>query len=155
LTPGPYSVVWRTAASDGHPTNGNFSFRVAGTPAAAQAPKPSVTVTPVSPSKPSSSPTQTPTPPAIRWAELLALLLLIGATVFRLAVLHEAALPDDTALDVAARTRRGAFAALALFVVTTVARLALQSQLVAGADSPMSAVMTVLSDTRWGYGWLT
>ena len=29
LTPGRYSVVWRTAASDGHATNGNFSFRVA------------------------------------------------------------------------------------------------------------------------------
>jgi copper transport protein len=157
LTPGPYSVVWRTAASDGHPTNGNFSFRVAAAPNVAKPQTPGVSVTPVAPSKPpgtSPSPAAV-TPPAIRWAELLALLLLIGATVFRLAVLPEASLPDDAALDVAARTRRGAFAALALFAVTTIARVALQSQLVSSSGSPMAAVMTVVSETRWGHGWLT
>jgi copper transport protein len=154
LTPGPYSVVWRTAASDGHPTNGNFSFRVAAAPGVAKAQVPGATVTPVTPSKP-SGPAQATTPPAIRWAELLALLLLIGATVFRLAVLHEAALPDDTTLEIAARTRRIAFAALALFAVTTLARVALQSQLVSGSNSAIAAVMTVVSETRWGHGWLT
>ena len=154
LTAGPYSVVWRTAASDGHPTNGNFSFRVAAAPGAAKAQTPGVTVAPVVPPKPSGA-SQTATPPAIRWAELLALLLLIGAAVFRLAVLHEAALPDEAARDIATRTRRAGFAAVALFAVTTIARLALQSQLVSGAASPIAAVMTVVSDTRWGHGWLT
>ena len=159
LKPGPYSVVWRTAASDGHPTNGNFSFRVAAAPNVAKPQTPGVSITPVVPSTPSgasaSPPQAAPTPAAIRWAELLGLLLLIGATVFRLAVLPEAALPDDASLDVAARTRRSAFAAVALFAVTTVARVALQSQLVSGSSSPMAAVMTVVSDTRWGHGWLT
>lgn len=157
LTPGPYSVVWRTAGSDGHPTNGNFSFRVAAAPNVAKPQTPGASVTPVAPSKPSgpSAPQDVPTPASIRWAELLALLLLIGATVFRLAVLPEAALPDDASLDIAARTRRGAFAAVALFAVTTIARVALQSQLVSGPSSPITAVMTVVSDTRWGHGWLT
>jgi copper transport protein len=154
LPPGPYSVVWRTAASDGHPTNGNFSFRISAAPGAANARTPAVTVTPVAPSRPSDASQAATTPAPIRWAELFALILMIGATVFRLAVLHEAALPDDTTLDVAARTRRIAFAALALFAVTTVARVALQSRLVAGSGSPMSAVMAVVSDTRWGHGWL-
>ena len=49
LTPGRYSVVWRTAASDGHATNGNFSFRVAATRGAPPPPAPSVTVTPGAP----------------------------------------------------------------------------------------------------------
>ena len=37
LSPGLYSIVWRTAASDGHPTNGRFSFRVVGSPGTAPA----------------------------------------------------------------------------------------------------------------------
>ncbi len=154
LVPGRYSVVWRTAASDGHATNGNFSFRVAAR-GAPPAPAPSVTVTPVAPSPQTAAPQAASTPAPIRWAEFVALLLLIGAAVFRLAVLPESALPDDASLDVASRTRRVAFAAVALFAVTTVARVALQSQLVAGSSSPVAAVMTVITDTRWGHGWLT
>jgi putative copper export protein len=83
------------------------------------------------------------------------LIVLIGAAVFRLAILPAASLPDDALLDVASRIRRVAFAAIALFVVTTVARVALQSQLIAGSSSPMAAVMAVITDTRWGHGWLT
>jgi copper transport protein len=154
LTPGGYSVVWRTAASDGHATNGNFSFRIAAAHGAVQAPASGVTVTPVAPVAPRSALQAASTPEPIRWAEFVALLLLIGAVVFRLAVLPEAALPDDASLDVAARVRRVAFEAIALFGVTTVARVALQSQLVAGSSSPMTAVMTVVTDTRWGHGWL-
>jgi len=155
LTPGRYSVVWRTAASDGHATNGNFSFRIAAARGAPATQAPSVMVTPVAPSPQAGASQAASTPAPIRWAEFIALLLLIGAAVFRLAVLPEAALPDDASLDVAARTRRVAFAAIALFVVTTVARVALQSQLVAGSSSPLAAVMTVITDTRWGHGWLT
>ncbi|HEY2163034.1 MAG TPA: copper resistance protein CopC [Gemmatimonadaceae bacterium] len=154
LTPGRYSVVWRTAASDGHATNGNFSFRVAAARGAPPAPAPIVTVTPVTPTRASDASQAATTPAPIRWAELFALIVLIGATVFRLAVLHEAALPDDATLDVAARTRRVAVAALALFAVTSVARVVLQSQLVTGSGSPMAATMAVMTDTRWGHGWL-
>jgi copper transport protein len=155
LTPGPYSVVWRTAASDGHATNGNFSFRIAAAHGAVQAPTSGVTVTPLAPVAPPSAPQAASTPAPIRWAEFVALIVLIGAAVFRLAVLPKAALPDDASLDVDSRIRRVAFAAIALFAVTTVARLALQSQLVAGSSSPTAAVMAVITDTRWGHGWLT
>jgi copper transport protein len=155
LTPGRYSVVWRTAASDGHATNGNFSFRVAGARGSPPPPAPSVTVTPGAPSTPVGVPQAASTPAPIRWAEFVALIVLIGAAVFRLAVLPKAALTDDASLDVASRIRRIAFAAIALFVVTTVARVALQSQLVAGSSSPVAAVMAVITDTRWGHGWLT
>ena len=43
------------------------------------------------------------TPAPIRWAEFVALLLLIGATVFRLAVLPESAASDDASRDGASR----------------------------------------------------
>ena len=155
LMPGRYSVVWRTAASDGHATNGNFSFSVAAARGAPPAPAPSVTVTPVAPIAPVGAPQAASSPAPIRWAEFVGLLLLIGATVFRLAVLPEAALPDDASLDVTARTRKVAFVAIALFIATTGLRVALQAQLVAGSSSPDAAVMTVITDTRWGHGWLT
>jgi putative copper export protein len=113
-----------------------------------------VTVTPVTPTRPSDASQAATTPAPIRWAELFALIVLIGATVYRLADLHEAALPDDATLDVGARTRRVAFVALALFAVTSVARVVLQSQLVTGSGSPMAATMAVMTDTRWGHGWL-
>jgi copper transport protein len=155
LTPGLYSVVWRTAASDGHPTNGRFSFRVAGSQRAAPAPAPGVTIVPVSPGAVPAARQTTSAPASERWAELLALLVVIGATVFRLAVLAQATMPDEASRDVAARTRRVALAAIVLFAVTTIARLVLQSQLVPGAGSTMAAVMTVVRETRWGHGWLT
>jgi methionine-rich copper-binding protein CopC/putative copper export protein len=105
LGSGLYTVVWRTAASDGHATNGKFSFRVAVAQAAAPpAPPPGVTVTPVVP--PAPPPQNASTPAAVRWAELLALLILIGSVVFRLVVLPNAAL-GAAVKSVAASTRWG------------------------------------------------
>ncbi len=155
LSAGSYSIVWRTAASDGHATNGKFSFRVTAAQATAPpAAPPIVTITPVRPTS-APAPQVSSTPPAVRWAELLAVLIVIGAIVFRLVVLPNAALGDDFANDAAARVRRFAFAALALFVVTTIARIAFESQLISGASSAMSAVVSTARDTRWGHGWLT
>ncbi len=158
LSAGLYSIVWRTAASDGHATNGKFSFRVTSAqtlaaPPPAAAP-PIVTVTPVIPPQTPALQTSS-TPPAVRWAELLAVLVMIGAVVFRLIVLPNANLGDDFTNGAAARVRRFAFAALVLFAITTIARIALQSQLISGAGSAIAAVISVARDTRWGHGWLT
>ena len=162
LAPGLYSIVWRTAASDGHPTNGRFSFRVVGSQRPAPAPAgpsttPGVTVAPVVPGAAASAPTMqaAPTSAPDRWGELIALLLVIGATVFTLAVLPKAAMPDDASRDVAVSTRRVAMGAIVLFFVTTIVRVVLQSRLVPGAGSTIGAVMEVVRDTRWGHGWLT
>lgn len=151
LASGAYRVVWRTAASDGHPTTGKFSFRVAVAQTASPPTAPGVTIAPVLP--PASREQPSPTPPAARWAELLAVLVIIGAIVFRLAVLPKAGWTDDNVLDVSWRAQRLALAATLLFVVTTIARVALQSQLIAGADSATAAVVAVVRDTRWGHGW--
>lgn len=154
LGPGAYSVAWRTAASDGHPTSGKFSFRII----TAQTPAPAagVTVTPVLPPPPASDAVrEAVTPAPIRWAELLSVMLLVGAIAFALAVLPKADWTAEQAHDASTRARRLAFAAIALFAVTTVARIAIQSQLVVSDGSARSAVVTVMRDTRWGHGWAT
>jgi len=156
LARGAYSIVWRTAASDGHPTNGRFSFRLAGAGAQSATPPPTagVTVAPIVPSGP-SAPAVVPTSPSTRWVELTAVLLLIGATVFRLAISTQAGLTDDLVREMGARTRRIALGALVLYAVTTVARIALQTQLLSNPGSPFAAIVTVARETRWGHGWLT
>jgi copper transport protein len=156
LAPGLYSIVWRTAASDGHPTNGRFSFRVVGSQRAAPAPPttPGVTIAPVVPGAASAS-QAAPTSAPDRWGELIALLLVIGAAVFTLAVLPKTAMPDDASRVVAVSTRRVAIGAIVLFFVTTIVRVVMQSRLVPGTGSTIGAVMEVVRETRWGHGWLT
>ena len=155
LASGTYSVVWRTAASDGHPTNGKFSFRIVGAPN--PAPAPGVTIAPAPARQPAGAEAvrEAVTPAPIRWAELLSVLLLVGAIVFALAVLPRADWAAERVRDASTRAQRLALAAVALFAVTTVARIAIQSQLVASDGSSMSAVLTVMRDTRWGHGWAT
>ena len=155
LGPGAYSVAWRTAASDGHPTSGKFSFRIVAGQTAA--PAAGVTVTPVLPPPPagSNAAREAVTPAPIRWAELLSVLLLVGAIAFALAVLPKTDWTAEQVHDASTRARRLALAAIALFAVTTVARVAIQSQLVVSDGSAMSAVVTVMRDTRWGHGWST
>jgi copper transport protein len=158
LGPGTYSVAWRTAASDGHATSGKFSFRVVGAPTPAQVAPPGagVTVTP-EPTTPaaSSAVREAVTPAPIRWAELLSVLLVVGAIVFALAVLPKADWADEQVRGASTRAQRLALAAVALFAVTTVARIAIQSQLVVSDGSSMSAVIAVVRETRWGHGWAT
>jgi putative copper export protein/methionine-rich copper-binding protein CopC len=166
---GPYTVVWRTAAADGHGTNGRFAFAVAVGPSAVPHPA----VPPATPgavssgaTRPGSSRALSPnavidTRPAVmysaplRWAELTSVLTLIGAVLFRLFILPPAELAAPVFAESADRARRLAHAALALFVLATLTRVFDQSNLVAGAASArIPAVMSVIEGTRWGHGWL-
>jgi copper transport protein len=93
--------------------------------------------------------------PEFRWAELVALLVVVGVIVFRLFILREAALSADVTRDAADRARRLANAVLFLFAVATLWRLAAQSDLLPNAGSARFASMYVVArDTRWGHGWL-
>src|SRR6185312_2296264 len=157
--------VWRTAASDGHATNGRFTFSV-------QAPAPPAAIPPANP--PASVPATQTQPAArntsnapitssrtrgatnaLRWAELIAVLTLVGAVVFRLFVLPEAQWTPDLRDDASDRARRFASALFVLFAVTTITRLMAQSDLIADAQGDRwHAVIAVIRDTRWGHGWL-
>lgn len=162
---GRYTVVWRTAAADGHPSSGKFAFTVTSAPATSPVVAPagplpgSVTVridtvarripnSLVQPERPPAMPT------AARWAELVAALSLIGALIVRLAVLPRADLPSETFIDASERLRRLGHATLTLFVLATLMRVAAESTLVMGdGDSRLHAMLVAVRDTRWGHGW--
>ena len=90
LTPGRYSVAWRTAAADAHGTSGRFSFVVVADSTASAAPvvrRDTISITRVGATG-ANSPIQSGGgsgfSTAARWAEFVALITLIGAVVFRL-----------------------------------------------------------------------
>lgn len=91
---------------------------------------------------------------AERWAELVAVLLLIGVVIFRLAILPGARWSGGLATEAADRARRLGVAALVLFMVTTFVRAVAQSAILAPAiTSRLVAVLTLARDTSWGHGW--
>lgn len=162
---GRYTVVWRTAAADGHPTSGKFAFTVTSAPATSPIVAPaggapdsvSVRIDTVARRIPNSivQPERPPAmPTAARWAELVAALSLIGALIVRLAVLPRADLPSETFIDASDRLRRLGHATLTLFVLATLMRVAAESTLVMGdGESRLHAMLVAVRDTRWGHGW--
>jgi putative copper export protein len=91
---------------------------------------------------------------AVRWAELVSVITMIGAIIFRLVVLPGSNWSDALTTEAAERARRLAQAALILFIIATVMRVVAQSTLVPDdAGGRVAAVLTVIRGTRWGHGW--
>ena len=164
LTAGTYTVLWRTAAADGHATSGSFSFEVVGeavaTPAADTMARPGSGHALIhADSTPATLPSSNVSA-ATRWLEFMAMLAVVGAVVFRLVVLPRAtramagALSNEASVDVAASARRLAQSALILLVVTALSRLYAEARAVLGPEQPVdgTALRTLLG-TRWGTGW--
>jgi len=163
LPSGKYTVSWRTAAADGHPSSGRFAFTLslppksepaASPPVAAPAdtavvrrirPRANALVVQNEPSVVSS---------ALRWAELVSLLTIIGAIVLRLVVLPRAGWSPELVADAADRARVLAQGASVLLLCTTVYRAATQAQMMTGTPSSfLGAIGSLVRDTRWGHGW--
>lgn len=143
LSPGRYTVGWKTAASDGHPSQGTFVFFIVRDPKRAAAPEED---------EPSAN---TPVYIGARAVSFAAALAVIGTITFRLFVLDTAAL-DAIATErfATAAARAGVIAALVL-VIAALARLYLQSAMMRGADESMTSVMaTTALHTRWGTTWI-
>jgi putative copper export protein/methionine-rich copper-binding protein CopC len=162
LSRGRYTVIWRTAAADGHPTLGRYSFTVlnaAAVPQAAVPTAPAVPPTPTqSPLPGANSPVQVaPTATfstAVRWAELVSVITMIGAIIFRLVVLPGSRWSDALSAEAAERARRLAQAALTLFIIATLMRVIAESSLIPPeAGGRLTAVLSVIRDTRWGRSW--
>jgi len=168
MSRGRYTIVWRTAAADGHPSSGRVVFTVLN---AAPAPSAAPVVAPTPPANaPTPAPTQTrpaaganspvqvaPTASfstAVRWAELVSVITMIGAIIFRLVVLPGAEWSNELTVDAGERARRLAQAALTLFIIATLMRVVAESELIpSDVGGRMSAVISVVRDTRWGRGW--
>jgi putative copper export protein len=98
---------------------------------------------------------------ATRWLELMAMLAVVGAVVFRLGVLPRAgramagALQPETQVEIADSARRLAQSALVLLSITILSRAYAEARAVFGPDRPFdSAAFGALLGTRWGTGWL-
>jgi copper transport protein len=163
LAAGKYTVVWHTAAADGHATSGKYTFTVrtgsTGAPAPASltsAPAPATSVT-AAPAAPASAPAPSivNVSAASRWPELVALLMIIGAVCFRLVVLPRADWPASGVDDASDRARRMAQAALILLALAMLTRLSAESALLPASPgmSRPDAMWSVLRETRWGTGW--
>ncbi len=157
LARGRYTVVWRTAAADGHPSSGRFSFDVttaASDTAVRKAPIPAPTSPPVSNAVVASERAATIST-GIRWAELVSVVTLIGTIIFSLVVLPASGWLAPLVGEAGERARRLAQAALVLFVITTLMRLTSESALIANETGGRVALMlAVVRDTRWGHGWV-
>ncbi len=164
LAGGRYTVTWRTAAADGHASNGKFSFAVAASAAATPVAGPSDSAGTVSPTPAATAgaisnaivhtgePSRFST--SLRWVELVGVLTLVGSVIVRLFVVPAAGMPDPVVLDVADRARRLAMGALGLFIIATVTRINAESSLVGGSGGRLAAVEILVRGTRWGHGWL-
>jgi copper transport protein len=154
LTDGRYTISWRTAGSDGHPTTGKLTFTIA---------VPAPTAQPVA--APPPAPPQIAVPNTVlettdttvfstsaRWVELVALLTLIGAAVFPLYILPGAAFSPTETAEATDRARRLGNAVLLLFALTMAWRLSGQAGLIPGSRS--EAMLEVIRETQWGRAWL-
>lgn len=164
LPAGRYTVLWRTAAADGHPSSGSFGFDVVSAAAAARpdtaAPPANghalVHVDSTSESLPSLNVSA-----ATRWLEFIAMLAVVGGVVFQLLVLPRAdramagALAPEARLEIADTARRFVQSALVLLVVASASRLYDATRAVLGPDHPVDrATLAMMLGTSWGTGWL-
>lgn len=166
LVPGSYRVYWRTAAADGHPTSGSFGFTVIGAAGAVAAAADTM------PSKRAAGnalvqvDTTRAVPrlgamAAVRWLEFIAMLAVVGAVVFRFAVLRgferlTAGAAPEVRSDLVDSARRLGQAALVLLFIAAVSRLygeanALIGPPDQGARPPLREILT---GSSWGRGWL-
>jgi putative copper export protein len=159
LGTGRYTVSWQTAAADGHPSRGSFTFSVVvaapDTSRAQNRPtQPPVTAT-EQPNEIISTPVSLqPLNTAEHWALLVAVLTVVGAVVFRIGVLSRASWPAAIAADANDRARRLAQGALALAALAALTRLAAEASLMPSTSVGMRTMWEVARDTRWGHGWL-
>ena len=175
LRRGTYTVVWRAAAADGHPSNGRFQFTVDADAAVAA---PGDDTSAKRDSMPRADTTSADRGNAIivpsrdtgamvsgrgyvgaRWMELVALLASIGAVVFRFGLAFvvrpldapraRTSAPGTGVLDAVLRLLRPM---LVLLLVANLIRFGGEWQLV--RQQGMNVSMRALLGTSWGQGWL-
>lgn len=164
---GTYTVVWQTAAPDGHPLRGQLAFTVA--PGAAGLPAgeslgPGRSPVEHRPAAPVPALTGfdagSPLYAALRWWTFAALLGLIGVAAFRVLVLTVLRRQHIATQDFLSRAAGGAarlgLAAAGLLAVAALLRLLAQSYALRGAEGVFDAgrIAAMLTTTTWGWGWL-
>lgn len=169
LPDGRYTVAWRTAGSDGHPSHGTFSFVVL-TPASAPA-NGSGSQTEVAPSTTGAGPTAADSSTKseneeesgaassisnslARTFSFVGLLVLIGVTTFRALVLPRArGISAEMRIRMERRAAGFGLAASLLVIFGAFAKLLLESQMMSAMPDMQTMSMTDMAmHTRWGRG---
>ena len=164
LAVGKYTVLWRTAAADGHASSGSFGFElgaaapvIASVDTTRHAAASNALVTRDSGAALSTSPKATA---ATRWLEFMAMLAVIGAVIFRLVVLPRAnremasVMSIETHNEIADTARRLAQGALVLLILVQLSRFSGEVHALLGADAAINrGVFISMLGTGWGTGW--
>ena len=169
LSPGRYTLFWRTAASDGHPSSGSFSFVVLAPGQSDRSATRAETSLAISPSV--AGKTTAPNQHEGREVEeaeaassvgnsiaravlFLGLLALIGAVSFTLVILRRANVADDLKQRMSQRAAGLGMSAALLVIIVGLVRLYLESRMMhAMPDMEGMASMTIgdmLMRTTWG-----
>jgi putative copper export protein len=154
------SSIARPLAAAGLPTPPSQSTATQGapqqTPPALGQPSATIEIHRGSQSNPVVAPrNETVATAGIRWVELVGVLTLVGAVIYRLFIQHDAGLTEAVAAESADRARRVTLAALVLFVVATLTRLAAQANIIASPSSGrLDAILSIVRETGWGHGWI-
>jgi putative copper export protein/methionine-rich copper-binding protein CopC len=167
LAAGSYTVIWRTASSDGHPMEGRFSFTISegavglatvappgagmgdstlAMPESVAIASPAGAATTGAAALPSELDIESPTYVAIRWLGYAALIGLIGAVVFALVVAPKV---PTIYPDVALTASRVAMIASLVLIAAWIARLVAQSFALGHVG-----VGVILGGTSWGTAWI-
>jgi putative copper export protein/methionine-rich copper-binding protein CopC len=156
LPGGTYTVVWQTAAADGHPVRGSYGFTVAGAPTLALADTARATPAERVATMPDEEGDELGDYQVARWAGFVALLAVLGTVVFRFVVLGALERRQEPTADLAERARQIGLGAVVLALATGVYRLVAELRAVGHADSlfDVSALGALLAGTAWGRGWL-
>lgn len=152
---GVYTVRWQVAGADGHPSRGQFVFTVAGTaPATGDHHDPVIFSQGVR-----GFGAESPAYVALRWLQLLATLVVLGAVCFGGLIVRTAAStqtsPRAFLSAVRQRSSQVGFSAALLLAVIAVLRLGAQSYALHGPVGlrDASLLQGIVMQTRWGWGW--
>lgn len=161
LLGGSYKVAWTTAAEDGHPTRGVFTFEVdANVVVGSRLGSITPTAKTTEAEQRDGFGVESPIYVVIRWLQFLSIIVIIGAVAFRqlvLSFLKRKEEPDSPMIPDAARNAaRWGQKAAALLLLVTVARLVAQSYMMHGGMGGVAPSMmgSMLTRTLWGRGWL-
>lgn len=156
LPGGTYTVVWQTAAADGHPVKGRYSFTMVGAPVVAMADTTRATAAERVASMPDEEGDELGDYQVARWAEFIAILAVLGTVVFRFVVLGALERRQEPVADLAERARQIGLGAVVLLLVTGVYRLVTEHRALGHVHGllDVNALGALVSQTMWGRGWL-
>lgn len=145
-----FTVTWSTAALDGHPSHGSFTFRILPEAVRSAPPAPLVVDT-ASPSAVAEPTTETIPYIAARALSFAAVLSVVGVVLFLGGVMPRAGLDAPVRQQVASRIAAFGVIASGGVVLSGLLRLPLEAAVMTNGDRVGAMAFTVLLRTQWGW----